>query len=293
MNDVNYKDREGNVIPVPVSNNKILETMFSNVVTRSLLKLASSKWYSNLQRAFLVSPFSTYLISGFVRKNHINMKEYPKKFYRSFNDFFTREIKAERRIHAGTDENLISPCDCKASAYRIEDGAHFQIKGVDYTVGEVLKDDEMAKKYIGGTFFLLRLCVEDYHHYCYPCSGHKSPDVDIAGALYTVHPMIHRYAKAYRENARTYSVITDSKGNEIIVMEVGALGVGRIVNDHPFEYTALQGVEMGHFEFGGSTVLVICPPGSYVASEDLLRNTNDDFETIVKMGEEIGYEDHS
>ncbi len=287
-----YMNRDGERIPIPVSNNQILDKMFSNVVTRGLLKLASSSWYSNLQRLYLTSFVSTAMISGFVKKNGICLKDYKKKRYQSFHEFFLRELKPGRRPLELDGGVMISPCDCKASVYPITENACFDIKGVPYTVEEVLANETLAKEYEDGYFYLLRLCVEDYHHYVYPVDGDKSEDVRIPGKLYTVNPMIHRYAKVYRENARSYCLIRRPNGDTVCMMEVGALGVGRIVNDLPGVGTVCAGEEKGHFEFGGSTVLVLVKKGSYVPRADLLENTRNGYETIVKLGEGIGYEDN-
>lgn len=287
-----YMDREGKKIPVPASNNHTLELLFSHGWGRLLLRLASSRGYSNLQRGVLNSWVSSFFISGFVRKNRIPLREYEKKRYRSFHDFFRRRIRPECRPMELGDERLLSPCDCKASVYPIEEDSSFSVKDVNYTVGEVLRDEALAAEYLGGWFFLLRLCVEDYHHYHYPVSGEKSEDVRIEGALYTVHPLIHKYEKVYRENTRQFCTVTTKKGTKVLIMEVGALGVGRIVNENTEVGSVRQGEEKGHFEFGGSTVLVMVPKDSYTPCRDLLFNTEAGYETIVKMGEGIGYEEH-
>ena len=284
-----YLDRDGKELPIPVSNNRLLERLFRNPAGRFLLKLASGPVYSNIQRVFLDSPFSAFFISGFVKKNGIRLSDYPRKRYRSFEDFFTREIRPGKRKNSGNGSNLISPCDCKAEVHRIGETSHFRIKDVDYTVGELLENVEAAGEFCGGWLFLLRLSVEDYHHYCYPCSGRKEADISIAGKLYTVNPMIHRFEKVYRENARTYSYISGENGRRLLMMEVGALGVGRIKNELVGEGSVLQGADMGHFEFGGSTILLLVPKESFLPSEDLVRNTGKGFETVVKQGEEIGY----
>lgn len=292
MSEEFYFNREGKRIPVPASNNHMLEFLFSHVWGRALLRLASSRGYSDLQRGVLNSWVSSFFISGFVRKNRIPLREYEKKKYVSFHDFFLRRIRPECRPMTLGGTVLMSPCDCKASVYPIEEDSSFRIKDVNYTVGEVLRDEELAAEYLGGWFFLLRLCVEDYHHYFYPVSGEKSEDRRIEGTLYTVHPLIHKYEKVYRENTRQFCTITTANGAKVLMMEVGALGVGRIVNENTETGSVRQGEEKGHFEFGGSTVLVLAPKNTYAPSEDLLRNTEAGGETIVKLGEEIGREEH-
>lgn len=42
------------------------------------------------------------------------------------------------------------------------------------------------------------------------------------------------------------------------------------------------------FEYGGSTVVLIFPPDTVIPDSDILKNTNDGFETVVKIGERIG-----
>ena len=106
--------------------------------------------------------------------------------------------------------------------------------------------------------------------------------------LYTVHPLIHKYCAVYRENARQYCTVTTDAGHRVTVMQVGALGVGKIVNENLEAASVKQGEEQGHFEFGGSTILVLAPGGSYRPEQILLDNTANGFETIVKMGERIG-----
>ena len=299
-----YIDRDGNQVPIPVSNNALIEKMMSHTITRALMKLVSASWYANLQRAVMSSFVSSFWITGFVRKNGIRLKEYKKKKYTSFHDFFKREIKPESRPFKVDEAALLSPCDCKASVYEITDDSCFSIKGVPYTAEELfdaassnaseLSLEEydyrikLTEEYHGGYLFLLRLSLDDYHHYMYPVSGDKSEDVVIPGKLYTVHPLIHKYCAVYRENARQFCTVTTAAGHRVTVMQVGALGVGKIVNDNIEKAVVKQGEEQGHFEFGGSTILVVVPKESYRPEQNLLANTEAGYETIIKMGERIG-----
>lgn len=63
--------------------------------------------------------------------------------------------------------------------------------------------------------------------------------------------------------------------------------VGKIVNHHG-EGEVARGMEKGFFEFGGSTVVLAFQPGRVVVDDDIIQNTADGFETVVKMGEVIG-----
>ena len=73
----------------------------------------------------------------------------------------------------------------------------------------------------------------------------------------------------------------------VLMMEVGALLVGKIVNHHEAAKVR-RGQEKGFFQFGGSTVILMTEPGSVMPDTDLLANTKAGMETVVKMGERIG-----
>jgi phosphatidylserine decarboxylase len=64
--------------------------------------------------------------------------------------------------------------------------------------------------------------------------------------------------------------------------------VGRIVNKHKDEGSHLKGEEKGMFEFGGSTIVAAVQKGRVTIDGDILANTKNGFETVVKFGEKIG-----
>ena len=62
--------------------------------------------------------------------------------------------------------------------------------------------------------------------------------------------------------------------------------VGRIVN-YP-KKQCYRGEEKGYFEFGGSTVVILLKENQAIIDEDIVKNTINDKETVVKLGESIG-----
>ena len=54
------------------------------------------------------------------------------------------------------------------------------------------------------------------------------------------------------------------------------------------ENYAIKKAEKGFFEFGGSTVILAFQKDAVVIDNDIIQNTQDGYETIVKMGETIG-----
>jgi phosphatidylserine decarboxylase len=183
---------------------------------------------------------------------------------------------------------LISPCDGKVTACPIGQDTTFLIKNTRYTVGQLLDSERLGKHYQGGYVLIIRLTVDDYHHYCYPADGRKSMNVFIPGKLHTVNPVANDLHPIYKENAREYTLIRTGNFGTIAMMEVGAMMVGKITNCHPGQGFVKKGEEKGYFEFGGSTVVLLLQPGKVTPDADLLENSEKGFETIIRMGEQIG-----
>ena len=188
----------------------------------------------------------------------------------------------------GRKEVLISPCDGKVTVCPIRRDGLFLIKQTQYTVRSLLKDEKLAKRYEGGTAYIIRLTVDDYHRYCYVADGVKSAQRKIRGVFHTVNPVANDYAPIYKMNTREYCLVQTEELGTVLQMEVGALMVGRIKNHKKKVSVVHRGEEKGMFEFGGSTVVLLTEPGKVQTDEDLVRNSATGAETLVKMGEKIG-----
>ena len=283
-----YKDRNGNIIEKKLRTGKKISFLYENVVGRAALKVLSSVTCANIERAFLNCPLSSLAIDPFIKKNKIKMSDYRPKKYSSFNDFFTRQVKEGKRPIDKDEDALISPADGRISVYRINEGSCFDIKNSVYSIETLLHSEKLADYYKNGWFVLIRLCVDNYHRYCYASDGIKSMDNRIEGKLHTVNPMIYDYAKVYTENTRQYCVIYRKDGIKLTQMEVGALGVGRISNNMTEEGDVVRGEEKGCFEFGGSSIVLLLPDDGFEPDLDLVLNTAIGYETAVKYGEKIG-----
>lgn len=216
------------------------------------------------------------------------MDDYEQVKYRSFNDFFTRRIKPERRPFCTDPAALVSPCDARVSVYRISDDSRFSVKGFDYTAAALLGDEALAAEYAGGgTIAVFRLTVTDYHRYFYIDDGQIAAYKFIKGRLHTVQPVALGRRRVFTENCRAVTVIDTARFGRIAQVEVGALMVGKIVN-HQTQGACTFGQEKGYFKFGGSTVCLLFPKDSVELDEELWQNTAQGKETQVKCGERIG-----
>ena len=189
-----------------------------------------------------------------------------------------------------TPDALVSPCDSKLTVYKIDEDSIFDIKGVSYHVDEFLRSRKLAEQYNEGFFCIFRLEVSDYHRYMYIDNGRKSKNFHIDGFYHTVNPIALEKADIYRENTREFTVLHTENFGKVIHAEVGAMLVGKIKNHHRDKgYRFKRGEEKGMFEFGGSTVVLIFKKDTVEFDDDIVLNTKNGFETVVKMGEKIGH----
>ncbi len=282
------KNRLGDIVKKDNSQYAMLKSIYGNVFGRFFLRMATMPVISKTAGFFLSTGLSRLIIKPFIKSNNIDMSEYRKCKYRSYNDFFTREIKPEKRPVDNDLSVLISPADGRASAYKINSDSVFKIKDSYYTVESILRSKSGAKHYKDGYCVIIRLCVDNYHRYSYVDNGTLGSVKFIKGVLHTVNPEALNHYNIYKENCRECSVLNTEHFGKITCVEVGALMVGKIKNLHNTGYKFKKGEEKGMFEFGGSTVVLFIEKDKVVLDEDLLKNTMEGYETAVNMGEHIG-----
>lgn len=282
-----YKDRLGNFTYKTDFQEKLIHSLYSNKLGRVILKPATAPCVSNFFSKALSSKASCTLIKPFIRSNSIDMNDYESREFNSYNDFFTRQIKEGKREINTIPSSFISPCDGKVTVYNISETSTFKIKNSVYNVESLLKNSDLAKEYVGGTCIVIRLSVDNYHRYCYIDNAQKSNNVFIPGKLHTVNPIAFEYAEIFKENSREYCVLDTDNFGKVVQIEVGAMMVGKIVNYHQ-QKDVKRGEEKGRFEFGGSTIVLLVKKDVVDIDNDILKNSSDDFETLVFMGEQIG-----
>ncbi len=261
--------------------------LYRNVFGRIILKLLVRPFVTKFSGCYMNSKRSRKKIKKFISNNSgINMSEYEECEYKSFNEFFTRKIKEDSRTINYDTTRLISPCDSKLSVYKIDENSIFNIKDSMYKVEDLVKNKELANKYLDGHALIFRLTVDDYHRYCYVDSGTKEKNIHIKGVFHTVNPIALEKYNIYKRNTREYTILHTDNFRDVVMVEVGALMVGKIKNHHQ-EYKFEKAEEKGMFLFGGSTIVMLVDK-DVIIDEDLIENTKNNFETIVKYGEGIG-----
>ena len=266
----------------------ILKFLYNHKTGRMILRPLISRPVSKLSGKFLDSRLSMILIEPFVIKYRIDKTDYLPDDIESFNDFFCRRIKPGLRPISREKMSLIAPSDGLLSVYRINDGTVLGVKQSRFTIDRLLRDKKLAAAFCNGYVLVYRLCVNHYHRYIYFDSGKKYKDRRISGSYHTVRPVALEKVPVYIENTRAYSVIDTDNFGRCVQMEVGAMLVGRIVNESPDPGRIIRGEEKGHFEYGGSTIIVLIPEGRVKLREDISESVDTGTEIPVIMGEAVG-----
>jgi phosphatidylserine decarboxylase len=220
---------------------------------------------------------TTSVIRWFVKRYAVNMTEAANpdiESYGSFNEFFTRPLRAGARPLANAD--LICPVDGAISQYGpIQEDQVFQAKGHSYsTTALVGGDRELAAQFQHGGFATLYLSPKDYHRIHMPCDGRLTRMIYVPGALFSVNPVTARgVPNLFARNERVVCVFESVHGPFILTL-VGATIVGSMatvwhgmvnpprspqVREWRYDQQNIvlkKGDEMGRFLLGSTVVML-------------------------------------
>lgn len=196
--------------------------------------------------------------------------------FKSFNDFFTRELKPDARPLVCGANAIASPADGVVSqAGAIADGRIFQAKGKSFTAQELLGGcAERAAPFANGQFATIYLSPKDYHRLHMPLTGTLTEMVHVPGRLFSVNTITSQIVpRLFARNERVCCLFDTEAGPMALVL-VGAIFVSSIETvwqgvvtpptirtvrtwDYPNNPPTLSmGEEMGRFNMG-STIIVL------------------------------------
>ena len=253
-------------------NNRI-SVLIQYILPKQALTTLAGK-LANLEAGTL----TTAVIEWFVKRYNVNMLEAVDpniSSYKTFNEFFTRPLKADARPLVNAD--FICPVDGAISQFgNIETDQIFQAKGHLYSTGALLGGDtQAAKPYENGSFACLYLSPKDYHRIHMPCAGRLLKMTYVPGALFSVNPATAQGVPGlFARNERVMCEFHSEKHGNFVMVLVGATIVGsmatvwhgivnppRSSNIRTWHYEQQniqlqQGEEMGRFLLG-STVIIL------------------------------------
>lgn len=287
---IRYIDREsGEVKTENVYGEKWLDWLYHNPVGEATLwTIAKRKIVTSLYGDQMEKPASADKIVPFVKEYDVDITIAQKQNFKSFNDFFIRQLKPEARPIVSDSLAVASPADGKILAYENVSSSDFYIKGFRFNVDSFLDNTELAQKYKDGSMIVFRLAPPDYHRYHFPVSGMtSSSNIKIDGDYFSVNPLaLRKKAEIFWLNKREYGIVKSPIFGDVVMVEVGATMVGSMIQTYS-STNVKKGEEKGYFKFGGSTVVLLFEKDQIKIDADLLTNTANSLETTIKMGEQI------
>ena len=248
-------------------------------------------WASRLVGRFCDSRLSRRKIPRVIAQLGLDTDEFqdPVTSYRTFNEFFTRRLRPEVRPFDSTPAVFCSPADARLSAFaEWPDGNSVDVKSASYTIEELLGRSDAADAFSGGALLIARLCPADYHRFHYPATGSTRDAWEIPGGFESVNPTaLATNPRVFVENRRIVNLLDLEMFGLTAFIEVGAFGVGSIVQTHS-DGRFRKMDEKGFFKFGGSTIVLLFQAGRFVPDPDLIDRTRQGIETWVRAGERLG-----
>jgi phosphatidylserine decarboxylase len=238
---------------------------------------------------FLDSESSTYVLNedehGWLSKSayeYSKLGEYvipdrsaPHWGWRSWNDFFHREIQPARRPVAHPDDPrvIVSPND--GSVYRIRRDVQaedqFWLKNEPYSLHDMLAGSHYLDRFVGGDVFQSYLSGADYHRWHAPVDGVVRHAELVPGLTFSNLESAGEDIKGIKSqayytavNARglTFIESDDPKLGIVCVIPVGITEISSITLTARRGDRVKKGDQLGYFSYGGSTVAIVFQRGA-------------------------------
>jgi phosphatidylserine decarboxylase len=222
--------------------------------------------------AFLDTTESAEGIKGFFANPSYHIEDYyvAPSGWLTFNQFFARQVRPGRRPVDGRcdDRVIVSPAD---SVYQgqwpITSGSKIAVKGLTWSVIDLLDGSPYQTKFRGGMFTHSFLNVNDYHWFHVPVGGVvkevrkipgrvtmdviKKPD----GSLDIVD------GTGYQFTQDRGLIVIDSPLGLVAVLPIGMAQVSSVNLTAELGATVAKGEEFGFFAFGGSDIVTLFEAG--------------------------------
>ena len=255
---------------------------------RSLTQLIKSHpLYDKLYAVYENSRLSRREIEPFIRKHKINMGDFEAVQYRSFAEFFDRRFRPGARNFPSAPNEMGAFAEARYFGWKqVDRNRQFPVKGHSLDAQQILGDAEIARLFAGGPVLLVRLSPVDYHRMHYPDDGRTTDHRRLGGRLWTVnwHALQNKQNILF-ENERSVNILDTRNFGRLGFVEIGALSVGRITQVHPLDSSFQRGEEKSVFRFGGSAIVVFGEPEKWTPADDILKHTQENIETRVRLGD--------
>jgi len=210
----------------------------------------------------------------------------PKEGFTSFNQFFIREIKKEKRPVYGDDTVLVAPADSLVNAINSNLTVTTKINtkyDENLNIRELLDGSTYADRFNGGTAISCILLPTVYHRYHAPVGGIVIESRAVDGTSFGMNGDFYTFLNngdiggfkskfgVFGIYHRGYYIIKTQKYGLVGMICVGLDDVNSVNFDPGFQgipknnpaKTVKKGQRLGHFAYGGSMVILLFEPGIF------------------------------
>jgi phosphatidylserine decarboxylase len=258
---------------------------FLNARVNAELKKILNAW-----ARFLGSSDSTYVLSEHPHKGWFGadarraMPDFGREFrcdpdaphhgFRSWDEFFTRELRAGVRPVACPDDDRVIVNACESAPYRLARQVsyrdRFWIKAQPYSIVHMLANDALAPLFAGASVYQAYLSPLSYHRWHSPVSG-TIRKAYVKDGTYFAEAASHGFDPAGPNDSQSYItevatralIFIEADNPDIGLMCVIAVGMAEVSSCQITVYEGQRvrkGDQIGMFHYGGSTHCLMFRP---------------------------------
>lgn len=271
---------------------RVFDWLYGSAIGRRLRPLLTgSRLLHAVVGRFADSRPSRLLVPWMVRRYGIDLSEavVPPGGWPTLNALFTRELIPGARPIDPDPSTLVSPADARLLVTGpIDGGLRIGVKGVCFSVRDLVADAALARGLAGGTVAIFRLYAADCHRLFFPCPGLPSRPRLVRGGYESVSPRPGNDVPFYVLNRRTVTTLETGRFARLVLVDVGGFLVGSIRHLLQTGVRVEKGAPRSLFRFGGSTLVLLVPEGAIEWERGILAASARGEETPVRIGQAIG-----
>lgn len=227
--------------------------------------------------------FSSSAISKHIKQYNVDLSESickDAKSFRSFCDYYARELKPEARVFDAQPDVLTSPCDGWISAHFINSFSLIPQNDNLYSIEKLLGGSVNAKEFAEGFAIIIQLDEADVHSFSFFDGGTVCEKKRLAAEK--------DKNSAFIFGDRMCSIIKTDNFNTAAQIEICGNPKGIEQYDIDESHMVSRGRLKGRFICGNAAVVMLFKKGTIHPDDEILVNTGAGRQTRVLAGERIG-----
>lgn len=281
-------------------NNKVAFYFLNNLKSRRSEKVPYSKevfdWtveFIKERGRFMDSPESLKYIKAWVNDPAGKIEDFivPPGGFKSFNQFFTRQLKpaAKARPVSGLEDDSMVVSSADAEINFIESDltltTKLNVKTRQLNVSQLLNNSKYKKHFVGGTAISCVLMPNSYHRYHAPVTGKIVESQEVPGIYNGIMDGDDWFNKwnvgesttdfsIFEDFHRAYFIIETKKYGHVAIVPVGLNTISALFPSLVNNKSTMvapgaapvpirKGEELGHFAYGGSLNILMFQKGVF------------------------------